>query len=118
MDVQSAQPEHPRHDSPSAPHEPVARVMPTFFDTRLNKVGELTRKAFEPEPAPVQPVAAQPPALPEKSQANHAADAVDDAAAQLLRPMLRVWLHENMPKIVEKALLSEIQGEPSPKPRK
>jgi cell pole-organizing protein PopZ len=34
-------------------------------------------------------------------------DGVEDAAAQLLRPILRQWLTENMPKIVEKALRDE-----------
>ncbi len=108
----------------SMDEEPVARVMPTFFDTRVNRLGELTRQAYEPkkpEPQPepaVQPATAthQPPQLPEGGFAQHAADAVDDAAAQLLRPMLRQWLQENMPKIVEKALLSEVQGTPT-KPR-
>ncbi len=109
----------PQSASPGV-EEPVARVMPTFFDTRINRLGELTRQAYEPkklqpepqpEPAP-QPAAAtrQPPRLPEGGFAQHATDAADDAAAQLLRPMLRQWLQENMPKIVEKALLSEIQG--------
>lgn len=95
----------------------VKREMPTFFDTRINKLGELTRqvytpRAVEPEPQPVpQPQTyRQPPTLPENFS-YHTNDAVDDAAAQLLRPMLRQWLHENMPKIVEKALLSEVQGE-------
>lgn len=116
------QPEQPRGDVQPEPSQDVKRVMPTFFDTRLNRMGELTRKAYEPEPEPApapQPPAAKPPALPDKSShADHTADAVDDAAAQLLRPMLRQWLQDNMPKIVEKALLSEIQGDPTPKPRK
>jgi cell pole-organizing protein PopZ len=42
----------------------------------------------------------------------HAADEdvpeLDGAAAELLRPMLRQWLAENMPRIVEAALRSEI----------
>ena len=114
------------HQSSQQPmeEEPIARVMPTFFDTRVNRLGELTRQAYEPkkpepQPEPVeQPAVAthQPPQLPEGGFAQHAADAVDDAAAQLLRPMLRQWLQENMPKIVEKALLSEVQGTPT-KPR-
>ena len=109
------------------PDADVKRVMPTFFDTRINRLGELTREVYapkeepKPEPAPAQ-TASQPPALPEMSGQNHAQnhgmEAVDDAAAQLLRPMLRQWLQENMPKIVEKALLSEVQGNPMPKPRK
>lgn len=110
--------------TPPMDEEPVARVMPTFFDTRINRLGELTRQAYEPRKPEPQPEPAvqhatathQPPQLPEGGFAQHAADAVDDAAAQLLRPMLRQWLQENMPKIVEKALLSEVQGTPT-KPR-
>ena len=33
---------------------------------------------------------------------------LDGAAAELLRPMLRQWLADNMPRIVEDALRSEI----------
>lgn len=105
---------------PMAEDTTVARTMPSFFDTRLNRMGELTREVYAPKPEPA-PVAkeppAQPPALPVKAMTVHAADAPDDAAAQLLRPMLRAWLHENMPKIVERALLSEItqQGGGSPR---
>lgn len=125
--VPQPQPVQPRADA-----GPVKREMPTFFDTRINRLGELTRKAFEPPvqpepPAPPQaaappPPAAleprQPPTLPEGNYASHAANSVDDAAAQLLRPMLRQWLQENMPKIVEKALLSEVQEDYPPKGRK
>jgi cell pole-organizing protein PopZ len=35
---------------------------------------------------------------------------MDGAAAELLRPMLRQWLAENMPRIVEDALRSEMTG--------
>lgn len=108
----------PPEPAPEPPSEPVARIMPTFFDTRLNRMGELTRKAFEPEPPPAPEPAPQPPALPAKVSPHQASEGPDDAAAQLLRPMLRAWLQENMPKIVEKALLSEVQGEPPQKPRK
>jgi len=101
----------------SGPQQDVKRVMPTFFDTRLNRMGEMTRAAYAPkeEPAPQpEPQPAphrQPPMLPGSAHDHHAENAVDDAAAQLLRPMLRQWLQENMPKIVEKALLSEVQAD-------
>ena len=113
---------HPDTRHQPGGEEEVKRIMPTFFDTRVNKLGELTREAFkpkpiEPQPAPhVQPQR-QPPTLPENFNA-HATDAVDDAAAQLLRPMLRQWLQDNMPKIVEKALLSEVQADMPGKPRR
>ena len=47
---------------------------------------------------------------------THTALVAADAAQQ--RPAVRAWLHENMPKIVEKALLSEVQDETPQKPRK
>jgi cell pole-organizing protein PopZ len=34
---------------------------------------------------------------------------MEDTVSELLRPMLRQWLSENMPKIIEKALLSELR---------
>ena len=105
----------------------VQRVMPTFFDTRVSRLGEMTRQANPPKPEPPkpQPVAPEPPALPRQRQQPmlpegnlaHHTGSVDDAAAQLLRPMLRQWLQENMPKIVEKALLSEIQSTATPPER-
>ena len=116
----------PRPEPAKQEVEEVARVMPSFFDTRLNKLGEMSREVYKPkapEPAPQPqpapaPVYRQPPTLPQGNLGNlaqqHANSAVDDAAAQLLRPMLRQWLQENMPKIVEKALLSEAQGDFSP----
>ncbi len=112
-----------QQQSPRKNEREVARVMPSFFDTRVNKLGEMTRDVYKPKaPEPVPqpqmapaPVHRQPPTLPHGNLGNlthqHAGSAVDDAAAQLLRPMLRQWLQENMPKIVEKALLSEAQGE-------
>ena len=50
-------------------------------------------KPGEPLPAELVPVPGQK---------------LDNAAAQLLRPMLRQWLAENMPRIVEEALRSEL----------
>jgi cell pole-organizing protein PopZ len=39
---------------------------------------------------------------------------IDGAAAELLRPMLRQWLADNMPRIVEDALRSELMSAPAP----
>jgi hypothetical protein len=36
---------------------------------------------------------------------------LDRAAAELLRPMLRQWLADNMPRIVEEALRSELTAQ-------
>jgi cell pole-organizing protein PopZ len=35
---------------------------------------------------------------------------LDTAASELIRPMLRQWLSENMPRIVEEALRSELDS--------
>jgi cell pole-organizing protein PopZ len=39
---------------------------------------------------------------------------LDRSAAELLRPMLRQWLSDNMPRIVEEALRSELMNNQSP----
>jgi cell pole-organizing protein PopZ len=46
--------------------------------------------------------------LPPVEAADDGVPELDGAAAELLRPMLRQWLAENMPRIVEAALRSEI----------
>jgi cell pole-organizing protein PopZ len=45
---------------------------------------------------------------PDASSVGGAPPKMDRAAAELLRPMLRQWLAENMPRIVEDALRSEL----------
>lgn len=92
-------------------NEGVKRIMPTFFDTRMSRMSDALRAPEpepEPEPAPApqhRAFASEPPRLPEGGVV--AEGGVEDAAAQLLRPILRQWLTENMPKIVEKALRDE-----------
>jgi len=102
---ESVAPPPPQDDS-------VKRVMPTFFDTRMSRMSQMAPAAEQkaepaPAPAPVQQRAfsAEPPRLPDIGGAGDGG--VEDAAAQLLRPILRQWLTENMPKIVEKALRDE-----------
>ena len=48
-----------------------------------------------------------PPPLPSASEAG-ASPQIEDATADLLRPMLRQWLTDNMPRMVEKALHIEV----------
>ncbi len=83
--------------------------MPSFFDTRMNRMGSMSQPVAEPPrfEAVLKPAAEfpHPPRLPELSPATDGG--VEDAAAQLLRPILKQWLTENMPKIVEKALMNE-----------
>ena len=45
---------------------------------------------------------------PDASNVGGAPPKMDRAAAELLRPMLRQWLADNMPRIVEDALRSEL----------
>lgn len=92
------------------------RNMPSFFDSRMNRMSAMSRPVEEParvEPAP-RPAAELPlpPRLPQVHASAEPGDGVDDVAAQLLRPILRQWLTENMPKIVERALLNEASGAP------
>jgi cell pole-organizing protein PopZ len=37
---------------------------------------------------------------------------MDEATADLLRPLLRQWLDENMHRMMERALYAEIKGKP------
>jgi len=96
--------------APDSNNNDVHRVMPSFFDRRMSRMSSMAAKPtpVEPrasEPAP-KPAMAEPPRLPEGPVAARTGG-VEDAAAQLLRPILRQWLTENMPKIVEKALRDE-----------
>lgn len=118
----------------------VAREMTSFFDTRLNRMGELSRQSTQstlpppmappmpmgmaPEPAPEfppQPAVYPPPAPPRLPSAGPVetgtGDPIEDAAALLLRPMLKQWLTENMPKIVERALRNESEIGPQSPPQ-
>jgi cell pole-organizing protein PopZ len=102
--------ETPKDSAPvSAPveNDGVKRVMTTFFDTRMSGMSR-PAPAPQPEPpaAPVQRAfVPEPPRLPDGGPVSDGG--VEDAAAQLLRPILRQWLTENMPKLVEKALRDE-----------
>lgn len=94
-------------------NENVKRELPTFFDTRLNRMGQTPRSmpssnaVARAEGRGAGEGAPMPPALADVSRNTHQSFGMEDAAAQLLRPILQQWLSENMPKIVEKALRSE-----------
>lgn len=102
----------------------VKRQMAPFKDTRMSRLsdGAQTRAAPpQTQPAPQQsapgntsqePIRANVPAIQDPqavAQGNHPehdqlVPSGRDAAAELMRPVLRQWLGENMPKIVETAL--------------
>lgn len=104
------------------------REMASFFDTRMSRLGSTpvyqAPPAPEPEPPKVQaePVLTpQPPPLNPQPQAasDQSSNGLEDAAAQLMRPILKQWLTDNMPRIVEKALRSETGVDTTPPgPRK
>lgn len=74
--------------------------------------------AAAPEPAPELPTASSAPeisvaqgmatALAASSGTGVGVRTVEDIVSELLRPMLREWLAENMPRMVEKALRIEL----------
>lgn len=107
-------------DKLTAENDSQKRNMPSFFDTRMNRMSAMSQPVAEvqPEPAPAPRPAmtaatSQPPRLPDFPFSGDGNGDVEDAAAQLLRPILRQWLSENMPKIVEKALLTETGRAPN-----
>lgn len=71
-------------------------------------------QAAPPVAANSTPLALQPPPVPANVPAVIDAEfnTVESAAAELLRPMLRQWLTNNMPRIVEKALRIELAEVP------
>lgn len=133
MGAMSSKPYVPSTDAAPAPYvppaptpEPVAVQAPVYIPApapqpRAPMFGPIFSPAVQaPAPqaplprheAPQYPVLnSRPPALPDNSLMG---GAVEDAAAQMLRPILRQWLTDNMPKIVEKALRSEAGSEMDP----
>lgn len=115
---------------PAASSPAIKREMVAFKDTRFSRMTTLGSAAAPPPvaaPAPVSPQAMVPraanvapaapqarPAQPQPEAQNVApgdqsgSGAIEDTTAELLRPMLRLWLSENMPRMVEKALHIEV----------
>ena len=60
------------------------------------------------EPAPKTGTGLVPASQVAVAIADGGERTLDDTVAELLRPMLRQWLADNMPRIVEKALRIEI----------
>lgn len=105
------------------PHsEPMqAAPAPDFPAPPLQEISQSFQAAIPPIPAPPQAydeslslddmhrfaavVEQQRPPLP---AAASEASGIEDTTADLLRPMLRQWLAENMPRMVEKALSIEL----------
>lgn len=100
-------------------------IIPGQFDRSALAAGQTPPPIADPASAP-PPVAAAPtvvampppPPLPGEpvhnalvvagAQGHEETGSIEDTTADLLRPMLRQWLADNMPRMVEKALHIEI----------
>lgn len=88
------------------------------FASALSSADLSGSKFVERDDLDASPVMAQGPSgqpgyeagLP-MTQADAHQRSMEDTVAELLRPMLRTWLAENMPRIVERALMREIDAQ-------
>ncbi len=117
--------------APSSSPAPVATPFPAAalppeepkspdFGTIIPGQFDRTSLTVQHVPPQMAPVAMPPPPLPTAEPVQHAfvpttpaasteeSGGIEDATADLLRPMLRQWLADNMPRMVEKALHIEI----------
>lgn len=110
----------------SAPVAPAVQAFPEPFSTPVVKPswakisGDVTVPAVPASvdvkvPAAALPVeAVMPPgSAVETAQPSQAVRSMEDTVADLLRPMLRHWIQENMPRIVERALAREMSEQNS-----
>ncbi|MCL6707933.1 PopZ family protein [Pseudomonas sp. R2.Fl] len=96
--------------SPSAPVEPAPQMMPSFpAPAQSSPVAEETRPA-------AGLLSAEPGALVARSFGELAAAldgrqrrSLDEMAEEMLRPMLREWLDDNLPTLVERLVREEIE---------
>jgi len=99
----------------SRPSRPVADP----FEAREHGYDRHQEPPFEPrrdpradstrlQPAPMPSLSALPPLEASASPDVSGDRTMEDAVADLLRPLLKTWLAENMPKIVERALRREM----------
>jgi len=115
---QAAPSPFPAFNSPPAAAAPAETPKAPDFGTIVSS--PFDRAPSSPPPTQrAAPVAMPPPPLPTAEQLRSASDqappvnadqtgTIEDATADLLRPMLRQWLADNMPRMVEKALHIEI----------
>ena len=93
-----------------------AALAPSFATLAFNSATPPPLTQVAPHGADVAPQPYTPTSLTGAIRAAEAAAAsstgvagpIEDATAELLRPMLRQWLSENMPRMVEKALHIEV----------
>lgn len=95
--------------APEFPAPPVQELFaaplpppPQTFEDNTLSLDDMHRFAAVME----QPQQRMPPPPPQQAASD--AGGIEDTTADLLRPMLRQWLAENMPRMVEKALSIEL----------
>ena len=114
VDLPPAALETPPLPAPPLPASPVeAAVEPQVDALAMLSAAMGTANPVDSAKAPAG--IAVPPVLPLSAMLNSSSEPEDtpertleDTVAELLRPMLRQWLSDNMPRIVEKALRIEV----------
>lgn len=115
-----APPASPSATAPSTADPTMRREMTSFLDTRFKKLSNSAAESTPANAAQNAPDAASPRTMDAgtaqlqdliEALARTSPGALSRSqlgAAELLRPMLKQWLMENMPRIVEKALSMEV----------
>jgi cell pole-organizing protein PopZ len=104
----SFKPAAPAHSKPAEPEaDPFPfRALPRSVETPAEPARPPLDNRLQP--AHVPPLSALPPLDVEAEPVIGGDRTMEDAVADLLRPLLKTWLAENMPKIVERALRREM----------
>lgn len=105
--------------TPDSSADQVRREMVSFFDTRIAQMSvpqqpivtfDVIDESLPPDDKDATALPTAAPADPAAAPMELPATVLQDGAAELLRPLLKQWLTENMPRIVEKALHMEFAG--------
>lgn len=106
---QAEKPEHKQPSTPSMPSEALVDAVIEMVHKEPSSLSVFTSGADFIHGVGHAPVPRQS-AKPGPNEVRK----LDRSAAELLRPMLRQWLAENMPRIVEEALRSELMSSQDP----
>ena len=88
---------------------PAAPLAPGKPESSLSKsLGDATPQAKKPEPPSLSPSVALVPSPSNAVAPGVTTRSLEDAVSDLLRPMLRSWLDDNMPRIIEKIAREEL----------
>jgi uncharacterized protein len=96
------EPAAPRAEA--APPPPFAAMQPS-------------QRAVEPMPAPLPMPGAPQPALAPASLATAMPRSLEDTIAEMLKPMLKTWLDQNLPRVVEKVVREQLAARDGAAPK-